>query len=915
MLGCHKAPIGSQTKQKIVLKTKCTEFAKVVNCTALTRTDSLIFYRHINVPSVSYPLSSTYFKASELDEIQSKSNRAITRCCGYWKGTAWDIIYGPTDYGGADFLNFVDSQGLQQIQMVVKHWRTPGVPCDLTKVSLAWWQFVAGTSIPIMEDHRFLPQIWKESKLIESIRQYLLSIDATIEFNNTYIPPLQREGDAYFMDIVLESGLFTTTEVTYINWCRLFLQVVTVSDMATASGDKLDKAMYHGEISIKSSSTRWYKCHQARPEKQYVWDLWHRACMLVARRNLELFTPLGKWLMPASQLRREWPAYYNPTADSMYRPIPLGGYSIHRKDHNGYSYASQRNTLILPPDTIPVELEDSEHTLVKCTTYKKILPLEPEPAPPTNYKQYFNTLEPWERQLFIGLNVSIPDDEMAQLLQSGEFLIGSDGSAPDRASFGWMMSKLDGTRVANCSGPVCGRKPISFRAESYGILSALRFVVRFLQYTNTPMQGSYSHLTDAKSVLDRLDTVSTHTQCFANSTLEPEWDVINEITVTLQSMEHPPTITYEAGHQDDHKPYHQLSLRAQLNCDADKLAERYLRMTDPHGTPDLDETRVTLLPNAGAQVHLKSGTVTGKLKRPLTNASRGPPLLEHIRIKNNWDPTTIDLVDWDSHGIAVRNAPHPVTVVKTLHGLLPVGARTSKYDPKYSSICPSCHTAKETTDQFYRCSCPSRKQWRSGFLKTILDTAVKIDRRPKLMEIMYEGALGYLQGKEYLDPLRFEDCYRELIRQQNRIGWLNFLKGRWSLLWNKQQRHYMLEPKPNYTSKSKQKSKRKSGNSNWSVTMMRQIWDSLYSLWEQRNKDLHGHDPKTQQEARKRLYLREIQMYYDNQLEYPQDMQHVFKTPLEQFYDKTNYQLYSWLEIWKPVLATEDDSEPENNTA
>ena len=96
---------------------------------------------------------------------------------------------------------------------------------------------------------------------------------------------------------------------------------------------------------------------------------------------------------------------------------------------------------------------------------------------------------------------------------------------------------------------------------------------------------------------------------------------------------------------------------------------------------------------------------------------------------------------------------------------------------------------------------------------------------------------------------------------------------------------------------------------------MRQIWDSLYSLWEQRNKDLHGHDPKTQQEARKRLYLREIQMYYDNQLEYPQDMQHVFKTPLEQFYAKTNYQLYSWLEIWKPVLATEDDSEPENNTA
>ena len=80
---------------------------------------------------------------------------------------------------------------------------------------------------------------------------------------------------------------------------------------------------------------------------------------------------------------------------------------------------------------------------------------------------------------------------------------------------------------------------------------------------------------------------------------------------------------------------------------------------------------------------MPQGTITGKIKRPILKASRGPALLEHIRAANSWDPTTLDLVDWDSHGVVLRNIPHEVTMIKIIHGLLPVGARTSKYHPKY----------------------------------------------------------------------------------------------------------------------------------------------------------------------------------------------------------------------------------------
>jgi hypothetical protein len=91
--------------------------------------------------------------------------------------------------------------------------------------------------------------------------------------------------------------------------------------------------------------------------------------------------------------------------------------------------------------------------------------------------------------------------------------------------------------------------------------------------------------------------------------------------------------------------------------------------------------------------------------------------------------------------------------------------------------------------------------------------------------------------------------------------------------------------------------------------MIREIWKSLYSLWEQRNKDLHGHDSSSQQEAKRTLYLREIQLYYDNQHSYPHEAQAAFEIPFADFLDKTNYKLYSWLELWRPVLDTSDSEE------
>ena len=89
---------------------------------------------------------------------------------------------------------------------------------------------------------------------------------------------------------------------------------------------------------------------------------------------------------------------------------------------------------------------------------------------------YFNTLPSWEGDLLSSIELKVSQFEFLQKVGAASIIVGSDGSVQGtRASFAWVMSDKDGNRLAQCNGPACGAKTVSYRAEGYGILSVLRF--------------------------------------------------------------------------------------------------------------------------------------------------------------------------------------------------------------------------------------------------------------------------------------------------------------------------------------------------------------------------------------------------------------------------------------------------------
>ena len=101
---------------------------------------------------------------------------------------------------------------------------------------------MAGTGTSILQDVTTrLPHL--ETKWIPAVRGFLKSIRARIELEEDYVPPTQRKRDSYIMDYVTKSPKFKDWEVRLINYCRLYLQCTTVSDITSADGIYIDVGM------------------------------------------------------------------------------------------------------------------------------------------------------------------------------------------------------------------------------------------------------------------------------------------------------------------------------------------------------------------------------------------------------------------------------------------------------------------------------------------------------------------------------------------------------------------------------------------------------------------------------------------------------------------------------------------------
>jgi len=260
-----------------------------------------------------------------------------------------------------------------------------------------------------------------------------------------------------------------------------------------------------------------------------------------------------------------------------------------------------------------------------------------------------------------------------------------------------------------------------------------------------------------------------------------------------------------------------------------------------------------LFPEAKVAVHSDEGSITYRLAATLHLFCTGPALGTYIlEINYTWTHNTFCDVDWQSHQAALRALePYKMTLVKYLHGNLPVGSRAHRRDPRYPHSCPSCGAPQETDKHLFTCQAESRETWRRQFLQklwALLDT----ENTPTgIMIVTLDGAetlfLGQAAGiREYEDPE-----YGRWADRQAAIGWANMLKGRISMAWITSQQHHQTPP-------AKDPSK-------WGKALALFMLQQFSLLWKLRNEDQHGRDPVSCREAEYSKVVSSIEDYCERE--------------------------------------------------
>jgi hypothetical protein len=166
------------------------------------------------------------------------------------------------------------------------------------------------------------------------------------------------------MDVIIQSARFKPADIKKLNYCRLYLNAVTLSDITKPNGLEVDPCILTGHQSLCGGITRWHTVNQEKPSNK-EWQLWRIASTLWSDSDGRLHLPLGAWLLPLPDLRVQFFAY--TYRRSLYTRTETGKYAIFR--HCGVAIfcpsttTKERPYASLPVDARPVEVEQSsDHT-------------------------------------------------------------------------------------------------------------------------------------------------------------------------------------------------------------------------------------------------------------------------------------------------------------------------------------------------------------------------------------------------------------------------------------------------------------------------------------------------------------------------------------------------------------------------
>lgn len=884
-LGCFINPAHNNTSTWQATKAKNDQFVRVMDSNYMTRLEAWTFYTSIYIPSITYAIPMSPLTPQQCTDLNSRFLRVLLPRLGYNRNLSSVLRYTPQVMGGVGLKHLYHQQGLLLLQHAYKYLNSPGTAIGkMLHIAISWTQTFLGVSQCILTDvHQPIPPVGPS--ILLDLRQFLRHINAHLSISHSPQQQVLRTHDRFIMDIALSQTRWKPKQLIQINSCRRYLQALTIADICTSSGTRLTHETTNA-IAPSDNLLRVNRFNQQKPGTR-AWITWGKFLRTISTKEGLLYQRLGNWTVPHGTARRRQQFIYNPDSNTLFSHHIRDEYRAHAHLHGNY-FSSM-------PVGQPVEAQGYPTTVVSIMD--RLCPLKdftPIPPPAVLYNATTATYHPtWQADLLRGITNLQPKAVIIHHISRGNIVTCSDGSASETsASFGFIASTRQGLRLAQGHGPAPGSYHNSFRSEAYGVLATMLWAHALRQnWLRQQIQPSHwTHYLDNQSVIKRIQRQVQRKHTAPNTELLPENDVIKEVAALIQQLPWDIELEWVKGHQDSHTPYPRLPLEAQMNCQADKLAEDYHQQ--PFGT----QVPMANLPHSPCRIYIQSQSITRALKRRVYEAATVPIYHQYICKRFGWQASVIDTIDWDTYRTVVtRNAQSRTTLVKHLHDISPTGHIAHRNNPSLPHHCPACQSPYEDNHHVILCAAASRASWRSILLNNLRK---RDDSRsdPILLDILQDGIRHHFRSI----PLAVEaypPAYHEVIHTQNAIGWDQLFKARWSRHWVSCQNRYRDQKADHSLAKPGDK---------WAVQMGHLFLTSWLELWKIRNMERHGQDQAQQETIKRTTILADLTELYTMKHEVcPADRNIFYDSIADHLQRHPNLsQLEDWIVLYRDAIRS-----------
>jgi hypothetical protein len=843
VLGIWLAPDGNNTKAETILTDISRKWADQLRTRSLPKTHAWLAMLSSASKKLEYPLVALTLTEAQCKSIERPLLQQLLKSLGMSKSFPRVVINGPTDSQGLGRRSIYYVMGEIQTSTLLRHFSEDSLTGSMMQASLQRHNLELGIGTSMFQADftrysRLATDSWmKHNWSFQHRSQISVKLSAPG-------PVLQRERDQFLIPMFWNLG-YRKSSLVALNRCRMYLQVTTLSDLASGDGTSILDCYWKGQQHPHSHTT--YKWPGCGPPSFQDWTTWRSALRTLfyddagsmACRRLRV--PLGKWLCADDT----WVWWFSPSENRLYGKgnntwrvyLPANGRQITRRSPRFlYNHSSASGG---PPDSLRAKVIQLHGDVAFRTTgFVDTLPTE-SPTLSNVLAERLQTSIPsrsWAME-----RLQSPDNgaAVAQAIRSNTAICVSDGSFKDQHGTAAFVlvdpSYAEPTSVSRVLGchvaPGSNSDQSPYRSELSGIYGIL-CVVEELCALHKVESGSFTIGCDNETCLwtaiNKIGTLSPRSKSF--DLLSAIRHKISKLPVTVRSH-------WVEGHQDNYsRDPSRLDIWARLNIEMDSLAKlfwedsvnRTHRQHEIHGETQFISVRGT---------KICSSLATG-----LYSACEGHKLKNYWQERKSIPAARISSINWAACAGAARLLGIGLRFWKTKHvtGIFANGKWMHRWKFWTHSNCPRCGEANEDSSHIVRC--PAVTPLWDQVVEPLDSWFSKNSTPPDVSAVILE----YIHAWRTQTPPRIhlDRCPSDLahaISVQSDIGWGLFLEGfvanDWATVMNT---HY------------ESVSSRRTGL-RWCSGLIHRLWLLLRDLWEHRNAILHDDIPVELQRATTQL--------------------------------------------------------------